>query len=187
MSDASNITETLLDLRQGRDGALDRLFDQVYPELKRIARGQRRRLRPGQTLDTTALVHETYFKFARHSNLELEDRAHFYAVAAKAMRQVLVDHARRATRQKRGGGQAPVELAEGLAPDPTDLERILAVDQALSKLERYSERQALVVQYRFFVGLGEEEVAELLGVTSRTIRNEWTRARAWLHEAMRAP
>jgi RNA polymerase sigma factor (TIGR02999 family) len=168
---------------------MDRLFDQVYPELKNIARGQLRKLRPGQTLNTTALVHETYFKFADQTQLELSDRGHFYAVAARAMRQVLVDHARRSSRKKRGDGVKPVQLNEDIAPtaEAIDFERVLQVDQALSKLERYSSRQAQIVHFRYFVGLKEEEIAELLSVTTRTVRNDWTRAKAWLLEAMRAP
>ncbi len=192
MSSNPDFTKTLLEIRAGEDGALDRLFDQVYPELKAIARGQLRRLRPGQTLDTTALVHETYFKFTGQTQVTLNDKSHFFAVAARAMRQVLVDYARRNSRQKRGEGQKAIELNEEIAVSVKehrglDLEQILQVDQALAKLERYSERQALVVHYRFYVGLTEDQIADLLGVTSRTVRNEWTRAKAWLFEAMRAP
>ncbi len=192
VSREQDFTETLLEVRAGREGAFDHLFSRLYPELKAIARGQRRRLGPGRSLDTTALVHETYLKFVDQARVDLNDRQHFYAVAARAMRQVLVDHARYASRLKRGGGEAPATLEDDFAEvaewaRKVGFEKVLQVNQALEKLEQYSERQAQIVQYRYFVGLTEEEIAELLSVTSRTVRNEWTRAKVWLREAMQAP
>jgi len=185
--DGRDVTEVLISLREGRAGAWDRLFDALYHDLKRVAHNQLRRLRPGQTLDTTGLVHEVYLKCVDQSRLEVNDRPHFYAVSARAMRQILVDYARRVSRAKRGGGVKPLELDEALVRHHDDFEQILAVDDALEKLAKYSERQARVVEYRYFVGLTDAEIGELLSVTARTVRNEWMRAKAWLSEAMRSP
>ena len=182
----TDVTESLLALRDGEEGAFDRVFDLVYTDLKRIARAQLRRLRPGQTLDTTGLVHEACLKFVDQSRFPWEHRSHFFAVAACARRQILVDKARRAGRAKRGGGVAPLELDESrLGAAPAD-EQILIVDEALERLSAHSERLARVVEYRFFAGFTEEEIADLLSVSSRTVRNDWVRARAWLAEAMGA-
>lgn len=184
--DPGQVTEILIALRDGEAGAWDRLFHQLYGDLKRVAHNQLRRMRPGQTLDTTGLVHEAYLKCVDQSRVAIRDRAHFYAVSARAMRQILVDYARRLGRAKRGGGAKPLELDENRLGRHEHFEQILEVDEALTKLARYSERQARIVEYRYFVGLTEREIGELLSVTSRTVRNEWTRARAWLHEAMSA-
>ena len=186
MNEPVDVTQTLLDLGAGEAGAWEQLFGSLYRELKRVARLQLLRLRPAQSLDTTGLVHETYIKCVDQSRLDLNDKSHFYAVAARAMRQILVDHVRRTGTAKRGGGVKPLALDEKLVAHRRDFEQILAVDDALEKLRRHSERQALVVEYRFFVGLTEQEIAELLSVTPRTVRNEWARARAWLLEAMRS-
>jgi RNA polymerase sigma factor (TIGR02999 family) len=172
----------------GAESAVDPLFEVVYDDLKRVARAQLRRLRPGQTLDTTSLVHEAYFKFSSSSVASRpawQSRAHFYAVAARAMRQILVDYARRAGRLKRGAGAPRLELDEQRVAGPADLEQLVEIDQALGKLAAHSERLAQVVEYRVFAALTNEEIAELLGVTERTVRNDWARAKAWLGEAMR--
>ncbi|HVS61972.1 MAG TPA: ECF-type sigma factor [Thermoanaerobaculia bacterium] len=180
MSSREQITSVLLAVSAGEDGAFDRLFDLVYQELKRVARAQLRRLRPAGALDTTELVHEAYLKFVDQSRVRLEDRSHFYAVCARAMRQILVDHARRLGRAKRGAGAQHLELDEAKIPSALDWEEILAIDEALTRLAAYGPRLARTVEYRFFVGLSPEEIAELHGVTSRTVRNDWTRAKAWL-------
>ena len=127
-----------------------------------------------------------HLKFVDQTRVEINDRGHFYAVAARAMRQILVDYARRLGRIKRGAGERPLELDEEQVRHQADFEQILAVDEALSKLATHSKRQAQIVEYRYFIGLTENEIGDLLAVTSRTVRNEWTRARAWLREAMRA-
>ena len=186
MSTERDLTDSVLALRDGESGAWDRLFDRLYVELKSVAQAQLRRLRPGRTLDTTGLVHEAYLKFVDQSRLSFNDRGHFYAVAARAMRQILVDYARRLNRAKRGGGAQPLELEEALVPHRHDFEQVLEIDEALDKLAAHSDRQARVVELRYFVGLTENEIAQLLSVTSRTVRNDWTRAKAWLQEAMRA-
>ena len=186
MDEHVDVTQTLLDLGAGKDGAWDRLFGELYGGLKKVAHGQLRRLRPGQTLDTTGLVHETYLKCVDQSRVQLNDKSHFYAVAARAMRQILVDYARRRHRAKRGGGRQPIELDEALVQHPEDFEQILAVNDALEKLRSHADRQARVAEYRYFLGMTESEIGDLLSVTPRTVRNEWARARVWLLEAIRA-
>lgn len=174
-------TRLLRDVRDGDEVALDRLIALVYSDLREVAARQLRRERRGHTLHATALVHEAYVRLAGGDGLNVNDRAHFLAVAARAMRQVLVDHARRRNAAKRGGGWARTTLASGDAVLDVDAAELLALDQALEGLE---ERQREVVELRFFGGMEEEEIATLLGVSSRTVRRDWVKARAWLYRSM---
>ena len=171
--------------------ALDALFPVVYAELRRIAHRRLRSEATGHTLSTTALVHETYLKLAEQRLPGFGNRAHFFALAARAMRRILVDYARRHGARKRPGHRDRVSLSSledsgldgGMAHADLVEERaalLLAVDQALERLAGVDERLARVVEYRFFVGLTEPETAELLGVTPRTVTRDWVRARAWL-------
>jgi RNA polymerase sigma factor (TIGR02999 family) len=164
---------------------LDALFPVVYDELRRVAHRQLGAEATGHTLNTTALVHEIYLRL-NSGEARFADRAHFFAVAARAMRHVLVDCARRFRSTRRGGGVVPLAL------DDRDVsliraEEMLDLDEALSRLELLVERQAQVVEYRFFAGLSEAETAALLGITERTVRRDWVRARAWLYDALRPP
>ena len=155
--------------------------DSLYTELKRLARSQLRFGRSAVALDTTALVHEAYLKLVRAERLALVDRGHFFALAAKAMRQILIGHAEHLRRQKRGGGIEAVPLDEQLAaPALWQAEQLLAVDVALAELERLSPRLARIVELRFFVGLNESEIGELCEQSQRTIRRDWRKARAFL-------
>lgn len=160
--------------------AVERLFQQVYGELRSLAAGQLARERPGHTLQPTALVHEAYLRLSGRG-FEALDRGHFVGIAARAMRQVLVDHARRRMAEKRGGGLFRTTLG-GMEPvvemDPAQL---LDLDRALASL---SERQRRVVELRFFAGMEEREVGEILGVTERTVRRDWVKARAWLYSVL---
>jgi RNA polymerase sigma factor (TIGR02999 family) len=159
--------------------ALDALADQLYPELRRLARTQLRRLRPGQTLDTTSLVHEAYVKLVGASGFA--SRAHFLASCARAMRHILVNAARDRVAQKRGGGEAARSLAsEEIAASNSIEAEVLAVAQALQRLGDLDERLCRVVECRFYAGMTEEETATALGVSDRTVRRDWLRARAWL-------
>lgn len=177
------ITRLLAELREGEKGALDRLFPLVYDELRARAARERRRQSPGETLSTTALVHEVYLKFADAAALAVEDRRHFFALAARAMRQIVVDHARRRLAQKRGAGAQLVTL-DPIDPagsvDPADL---LALDRALSELSQLDERLARTVELRFFAGLSVEETAETMAVSPRTVKRDWRKARAFLQRA----
>lgn len=174
------VTELLLSWRQGDAQALDRLIPLVYDELRRVARRHLRREQPGHALQATALVHEVYLRLVNVERLTLKNRAHFFAVAAKLMRQILVDHARRQHAGKRGGGVTIVSL-DGVSPtaQPPTVD-VLALDQALEALSEIDPRQAGVVELRYFAGLDINEAAEALGLSTATVEREWAMAKAWL-------
>lgn len=179
-----DISEELLAYRQGTPGAFDRLVVLVYEDLRRIARRQLGGWRPGYSIDSAGLVHEAYLKMVDQSRVTWQDRSHFFAVAARAMRQIIVDHARRRGAKKRGADPKPVALDQALTPVAADAERILLVHDALDRLTALDPRLTQVVECRFFAGYSEDETAEILRVSSRTVRRDWLRARAWLHELM---
>lgn len=191
MVEASAPGEVTLLLRAWSAGdttALDRLFPLVYADLKSRARAAMRRERGGHTLEPTALVHEAYIKLAgRGDGLTWQSRAHFIAVAARAMREVLVDHARRRLARKRAGGISKVsieEISPASAPRSFDL---LALDLALERLAALDDRQARLVELRLFGGLTIEESAAVLGVSPATVSREWRHAEAWLQRALHTP
>jgi RNA polymerase sigma factor (TIGR02999 family) len=178
---AHEVTRLLQRLRAGDADARERLFPLVYEELRQVARRALRRERPDHTLRPTELVHEAFLKLGAAEG-PWQDRAHFLGVAARAMRQILVDHARRRLAGKRGGGMVPTTLEdigsdEGLPP-----EEVLALDAALDRLEQMDARLRSLVEYRFFGGLSDREIAELLQVSERTVNRDWAKARAWLHK-----
>jgi RNA polymerase sigma factor (TIGR02999 family) len=187
---AGEITVLLEEARRGDDAAVGRLFPLVYDQLQALARAQRRRL-PSDTLNTTALVHEAFIKLAGTKQLALHDRAHFMAVAATAMRQILIGYARRRSAAKRGYGSVPVSLddledalgAQG-AIDDTAMVGLLALDRALSELATASDRQRRVVECRFFAGMSIEETALALDVSPATVKRDWSMAQAWLYRHM---
>jgi RNA polymerase sigma factor (TIGR02999 family) len=181
---AGEITALLAAARGGDGVAAEELFRQVYTDLKRIARHRLAGQRADATLSTTALVHEAYLRLARPQSLALADRTHFFAVASRAMRQILVDHARRRLADKRGGGELALALED--TPDRTErpVVELLALDRALQRLAALDERLARVVEWRFFGGLELEQIAEALQVSPRTIKRDWRRARAFLYEAI---
>jgi RNA polymerase sigma factor (TIGR02999 family) len=188
-ADPQPITDLLLAWRAGDGQAADRLFPLVYAQLRRIAHNALRRERASHTLDTTALIHEAYLQLVDQTRVEWRDRGHFFGVAAGAMRRVLIDYARRRRAAKRGGAREPVPLAEGEVPvAPTFLDQradlLLAVDAALTRLEALDPRLARVVECRFFGGLTEEETAAVLGVTARTVRRDWIKAKGWLYREL---
>jgi RNA polymerase sigma factor (TIGR02999 family) len=164
----------------GRD-AVDELVPELYGELRRLAQWQMGRGTPGVTLQPTALVHEAYLRLVDQSRADWRGRSHFVAVASKVMRNLLIDHARSRAAAKRGGGWQPVTLAEEAVGAPQlDVEQMLALDEALERLAEHDERQARVVELRFFGGLKVDEVAEALDVSKRTAEGLWSHARAWL-------
>ncbi len=183
MSD--HITQLLNAAHAGDRDAHDRLFGLLYDELRRCAHRQLHGV--AQTLSTTALVHETYVKLVAAERLQLESRQHFMALAARAMRQVLVDHARRVNADKRGGGLALVTLDDRIPDAPSEAADVLALDQALDELEKIDARAARVVQLHFYAGLGFAEIAELEGLNERTIKRDWQAARALLAATMASP
>jgi RNA polymerase sigma factor (TIGR02999 family) len=176
----ADITHLLQAHGGGRGDAFERLVPLVYDDLRRVARAQLRRHRPGDSLNTTGLVHEAYVRLVDQSRATYRDRGHFFAVCAVAMRQILVDYARRRGRRKRGGDQVIVALDDAADPIAQDAEQLLDIDAALEKLARIDARLARVVECRFFAGLNETETAEALGISVRTAQREWFKARAWL-------
>jgi len=185
MEPPENVTELLMAPRAGADRAFERLVPLVYDELRRQAARHLRRERGNHTLQPTALVHEAYLKLADQRDVEWRNRAHFFAIAARIMRRILVDHARGRHRDKRGGGSVPVVFEDALAiADARDLD-LVALDDALSALAELDERQSRVVELRFFAGLEVEETAEALGVSPTTVKRDWSLARAWLRREMR--
>ena len=182
MSDQTGeITRLLGEVREKRSGAEERLMEAVLPELKRRAAAYLRGERKGHTLQTTALVNEAYMELTGRTKVDFKDGSHFFAVAAQAMRRVLVDYARTRRAAKRDGGLRRVELLDVMAVSEDRLEEALAVDAALTRLAEFDLRQSQVVELRFFGGLSEEQTAEVLGIHSRTVKRDWKVARAWLH------
>lgn len=179
-----DITRLLTAFRGGDRAAFDRLVPLVYHELHGIARRQLRRLRPGDTLGTTGLVHEAYFKLVDQERAYPQDREHFFSIAAHAMRQVLIDYARHKGTEKRGGGRDPVTLDEARAAAAEPETRLLELDAALVRLEELDPRLVRVVECRFFAGLNQDETAEALDVSVRTVQRDWKLAQAWLREEL---
>jgi RNA polymerase sigma factor (TIGR02999 family) len=175
------ITSLLQALRAGESGALDRLLPLVYDELRRIAHRQFQRARDGHTLDTTALVHEAYLKMADQTRVESTDRAHFFGIAARAMHQILIDRARKHGTLKRGGRWARVPLDDDALTIEDRADMLLALDDALARLAAFDERSSRVVECRFFGGMTEPETATALGISERTVRRDWLKAKLWLY------
>lgn len=182
MATDSDITGLLTALQNGDRSAMDRLLSLVYDDLRMRAHGQLARARPGETLSTTALVHEAYLKLAGSAQ-SYQNRAHFFAVASRAMRQVLVDYARRNLAAKRDGGYA-ISLDPELIANSERGQDLVALDTALAELELVDERLARTVELRFFGGLSVEETAEMMEVSPRTVKRDWRKARAFLYRAM---
>lgn len=179
-----DVTELLRSWRQGDAEALDRLVPLVHAELRRVARSHIRREGPGHTLQATALVHEVYLRLVGLDRLTLNDRTHFFAVAAKLMRQILVDHARRKRADKRGGGATMMTLNDVAPASQASMVDVIALDQALDALCARDARQCRVVELRFFAGLSIDETAQAIGVSPATIEREWVMAKAWLHRRL---
>lgn len=180
----SETTELLLSARSGDGEASERLIAHLYEDLRGIARQRLRQLRPGQTLDTTSLVHEAYIRLVDGNRVDPVDRGHFLALASRAMRFVLVDHARSRGAEKRGGGVEPVTLDRVQVAREEEVEGLLELEEALETLGRVSPRLAAVVEYRFFGGLTHEEIAGVTGQSVPTVKRDWARARAWLLREM---
>ena len=181
--DREQITDLLLQIRGGNSEAMDRLLPLVYQELRRIAHRQLQGERPGHTLGTTGLVHEAYLKLVDQTRVDWRDRGHFFRAAAGAMRRLLVDYARGYRALRRGGGLQRISLGEDVAVVEQG-EMLVALDEALERLAGLNERLSQVVECRFFGGLTEQETAEALGVTTRTVERDWAKARGWLHREL---
>lgn len=182
-----NITHLLKEWSDGDQRALDKLTPLVYEELRHQAARYLRRERPGHTLQTTALIHEAYLRLIDAKDVHWQSRAHFFAIAANLMRRILVDHARRRDADKRGGSQLKLTLNDMFTvAKETDVD-VLAIDEALDRLARMDQQQARVVELRFFSGLSVEETAAALGVSPKTVKRDWSVARAWLRREIGGP
>jgi len=176
-----NITQLLERWGNGNKEVLDELLPIVYDELRRQAARYLRRERAGHTLQTTALIHEAYIRLVDQRNVQWQNRAHFFGIASQLMRRILVDHARTKKRAKRGGSDIRVSLTDvAVAVKGEDLD-VLAVDEALERLEAIDKQQARIVELRFFSGLTVEETAEVLSISPATVKRDWSMAKAWLH------
>ncbi len=167
---------------EGNQEVLDKLMPLVYDELRRQASRYLRRERANHTLQTTALIHEAYLKLIDQNQVEWQNRTHFFAIAAQAMRRILVDYARERNREKRGGAaeNLPLEEAAFVVSEEKSVD-LVALDEALTRLAEFDERQARVVELRYFSGLSIDETADILGVSNVTVRRDWNMAKAWLH------
>jgi RNA polymerase sigma factor (TIGR02999 family) len=182
----TDLTRLLGELRAGNRAAMDEAIARTYHHLRRVAARQLGRERPGHTLHPTALVHEAYMRLSSAPGLAVEDRAHFMAIAGRAMRQILVDHARARRAARRGGDQARTTL-DGKDVAQAEVEdHLVQLDAALDALGARDERARTIVEHRFFLGFTESETAALLGISEHTVRREWVKARAWLHQDLGA-
>jgi RNA polymerase sigma factor (TIGR02999 family) len=180
-----DVTQLLRQLSGGDPEAADKLVPLIYNELRRLAVRHLRRERSNHTLQATALVHEVYLKVVGQEGAQWQNRAQFFAVVSQLMRRILVDYARTQQRAKRGGGQQRVTLDEICAATQVPSAEVLAVDEALARLEKLDPRQARVVELRYFGGLTVDEAAEALGVSTKTVIREWNVAKAWLYGALK--
>jgi len=179
-----NVTQLLTDWSHGDDAALKELTPLVYGELRRLAHYHMGRQRPEHTLQTTALVNEAYLRLAHQTSPNFTNRSHFFAVAAQAMRQILVNYAKASQSQKRGGGALKVELDEAALISPEQTSEILDLNEALERLATLDSRKAHVVELKYFGGLEHDEIAEVLKISTVTVRRDWIFAKAWLHSEL---
>src|SRR5271165_2632655 len=181
-----DVTVLLAQLTKGNEEAGSKLIPLVYSELRRLAGGYMRRERSDHTLQPTALVHEAYLRLVGQRAVDWQSRSHFFGIAAQVMRRILVDNARGHMRDKRGGGQKPVPIDEALVFAPEQSEEFLKLNEALDRLTKLDERQGKIVELRFFGGLTVEQTAELMGISPKTVKRDWSMAKAWLHGDLKA-
>ena len=182
----AQLTQLLRAWRNGEPQALDQLMPLVLQELKKIARNFMRGQRVGHTLQTTALVNEAYVRLVDSSRVNWQDRSHFFAISAQLMRRILVDIARRKNSLKRGGERVQVSLADDVKAAPQKETDVVALDEALERLAQLNPRHSQIVELKYFGGLTEEDIAETLGISVRTVRRDWNLARAWLFRELRS-
>jgi len=186
MSQPGEVTALLAAWRGGDAGALDKLIPIVYDDLRRVAGRYMQSEESGHTLQTTALVHEAYLRLIREQDRTWESRAHFFAVAAQIMRNLLVDHARMATRAKRGGEATELSLEEAPQLSSAEPAVMLALDEALQRLTEIDPRAGRIVELRYFVGLTNDEVANVIGISEKTVIRDWNTAKVWLRAELRS-
>jgi RNA polymerase sigma factor (TIGR02999 family) len=178
------ITELLAEWRDGNQSALDELYPLVYNELHRLARRYMSRERKGHTLQATALINEAYVRLVDQKNVQWANRSHFFAISAQIMRRILIDHARRHGYAKRGGGAHQVSLEEAATVVPDQSQELLRLDEALKSLAEMDPRRSQVVELRYFGGLNNEEIADVLQISENTVTRDWNMARAWLYQQL---
>jgi len=176
-----DVTVLLTEMTKGNTDAASKLIPLVYQELRELAANYMRHERSDHTLQPTALVHEAFLKLVQQRSVDWQSRAHFFGVAAQVMRRILVDHARGHLRRKRGGGQRSVPIDEALVFTPEQSENLVKLDQSLERLTQIDPRQGKIVELRFFGGLTVEQTADLLGISPKTVKRDWSMAKAWLH------
>ena len=176
------ITQLLAQWSEGNQSALDELYPLVYEELHRLARRYMSREKKGHTLQTTALINEAYVRLVDQKNVRWANRSHFFAISAQIMRRILIDHARRQAYAKRGGGAKQVSLEEAAIVAPDQASELVRLDEALKTLSKLDERRCHVVELRYFGGLSNEEIADVLKVSENTVTRDWNLARAWLYQ-----
>jgi len=182
--DPDGITALLQQIKQGDVAAESELMPLIYQQLRAIARKQMAHERPDHSLQATILVHDAFLQLVGNSQIDWSNRAHFFALASRAMRRILIDHARAAHAQKRPGARQKVELESALAFVEGQTTDLLALDEALERLAEWDPRQSRVVEMHFFGGLGFDEIAEVLGISDRTAKRDWAMARAWLYRQL---
>lgn len=180
-----DITRLLQDVSGNKRGAMDELLPLVYDELRALAHRQHLRFSDLKTLNTTAILHEAYLKLVDHDQIDWKGRSHFFCVAARAMRQILLDYVRARNSQKRGGGQVHLSLEEDLLISDEEGDELMALDEALKILEKLNPRQSQIVECRFFGGMTIDETASVLDVSSATVKRDWNVAQAWLYRELR--
>jgi RNA polymerase sigma factor (TIGR02999 family) len=185
MPESTQVQDLLQEVREGDPDSFNELCDALYDELRLLASRHRRKWTGDFTLETTALVHEAYLKLAGSTGLDCSDRAHFFEVASRAMRQVLVNYAERRRAKKRGGEEVHISLDQANPVSPSAADEIVTLHEALERLAKHSQRQVRIVELRFFAGLRSHETAEVLGVSVSTVEREWVAASAWLRVEIR--
>ena len=180
-----NVTLLLSELQKGDQEAASKLIPLLYDELRRLARNYMKRERADHTLQATALVHEAYVKLVKQPPVNWHGRSHFFGIAARVMRRILIDHARTHLREKRGGKQQPVSFDEALVFSPGQSAELLRLHDALEHLAKLDPRQSTIVELRFFGGLSVEQTADFLGISPKTVKRDWSVAKAWLHAELR--
>ena len=184
MDDLSQVTELLKQWTDGRRDALDQLIPRIYSELRKLALSYLRRERADHSLQPTALVHEAFLKLVDQHAVQWQNRAHFFGIAAQAMRRILVDHARAHAAEKRGSGERPVAIDDNLPGGAGVDINVIALDEALCRLAALDLQQSRIVELRYFGGLTVEEIADVLGISPETAKRDWRMAKAWLFEAL---
>lgn len=185
MSNKVEITQLLIELKNGSEAAYNKLFPLVYERLREIAYHQIAKESVGHTYSKTDLVHEVYLKLINHKEIDWKDRAHFYGIAARSMRQILIDYARKKKRKKRGGNREPVTFIDEIMKVDHQAEELIDIDEALDRLAKFDERLTKIVEFHYFGEMNFDDIAEILDLSVRTVYRDWAKARGWLYKELK--